>query len=918
MVDKPTYEELEQKVKKIEQDAMKHDHTSKMLRQYEYIISTTNDHMSFIDCNYIYQTVNNAYLKAHKITREEIIGHSVADLFGAVVFERLIKEKFDRCLNGEQINYQSWFDFPEMGQRYMDVLYNVYTGTDGQALGVVVSSRDITERKKVEETLRESIRLNELLLDSLPHPAMLINKKREVLAANKIATDGGVKIGELCWDSFGHCEYISKEHKQRFKNDPNCPKNDIFCSFCLADDLLRTDTTQNDPEVSAFGKLWDTWWVPVEKDIYLHYSIDITERKRAEEKIKEGENRWQSLTANTNDIVQILDIEGRILFQNRVYPPHELKDVIGKFVFEFTHDDFKEITQKSIDRLIAGEGPQTFENAIILSESDIAQFEVKYVPMLNNGKLDRIIATVTDIRERKQAEEEKRKVLEFAAEQSKNALIGQVAGKMAHDFNNVLAGIMGNAQLAIMDCDDENTKEKLERINEFSERGRDITNNLISFSKDQEPKQTCFRIEDKIELILKMLEKDLAGIEISRDYETRIPELLADPGMIQDVLTNLIQNSAHAMSKVENPTLKLKAYSQNDKVYFEIEDNGCGIPKEHQDSIYTPSFTLKGGHDKTGSYKSGIKGTGYGMSNVKKYIVEKHKGDISLESIVGKGTRITIALRIIRNRLSSVEKKKVVKNQIYDKRRMLIVEDEHAIADVQYQILTKEPFNHIVSAAGNGQIAIDSFEKNKFDIVSLDYMLPGNINGLHVYNYIRENDKDIPVIFISGNIEFLESIQKLKEKDPNLEHLSKPVNNLDYVNKVNELIGKSIKVKKQLERRKSKRFMPCNTAAGVIRSDSSKKYQIIDISKDGLAFRYSESSDQSIRLIESDELTIKLADVGFYLDNIPCKIISDVTLAENDPSGSVPMKRCCIQFGDLTTNQTSRLDHFIENHTIAA
>ena len=288
-----------------------------------------------------------------------------------------------------------------------------------------------------------------------------------------------------------------------------------------------------------------------------------------------------------------------------------------------------------------------------------------------------------------------------------------------------------------------------------------------------------------------MLKKDMTGIKISRNYKPGIPELLADPGMIQDALVNIIQNSIHAMSKVENPILNLKAYSQDDKVYVEIEDNGCGIPKEHQDSIYTPSFTLKGSHDETGSYKYGIKGTGYGMSNVKKYIVEKHKGDIFLESEMGKGTKITVALRIIKDHLSSDEKAEVVKSQIYDKRRILLVEDEPAIADVQYKILTKKPFSHIVSIAANGQTAIDIFNRNKFDVVSLDYMLPGDINGLDVYNHIRENNKDIPVMFISGNIEFLESVEKLKEKDPNLEHLSKPVNNLDYVNKINELVGSS-------------------------------------------------------------------------------------------------------------------------------
>ena len=181
------------------------------------------------------------------------------------------------------------------------------------------------------------------------------------------------------------------------------------------------------------------------------------------------------------------------------------------------------------------------------------------------------------------------------------------------------------------------------------------------------------------------------------------------------------------------------------------------------------------------------------MSNAKKYIVEKHKGDISIKSKVGKGTKITIALKVVKGHLSPEEKKKILKSKIYDKRRILLVEDEHAIADVQYQILSKKPFYHIVSLAVNGQVAIDFFDKNKFDIVSLDYVLPGNINGLDVYNHIRKNDKDIPVIFISGNIEFLESMKKLKEKDPNLEHLSKPVDNLDYVNRINELIGKSVK-----------------------------------------------------------------------------------------------------------------------------
>lgn len=525
---------------------------------------------------------------------------------------------------------------------------------------------------------------------------------------------------------------------------------------------------------------------------------DVTKRRQTEQALQQSEAKFRGLVEVTSDWIWEVNAEGTYSYASPKvetmlgYRPDE---VVGKTPFDLMPPKEAERVGEIFKDLVDNGSPIVgLENVNLHKNGRRVVLETSGVPFFDeNGKLTGYRGIDRDVTESKQAEEEKRKALEFAAEQSKNALIGQVAGKMAHDFNNILMAIMGNAQLASIYCTDEKTKEKLERINEFSERGRDITHNLISFSKDQAPKQTHFKIEDKIELVLKILERDLTGIRISRNYKSGLPELLADPGMIQDVLVNLIQNSIHAMSKVKDPKLKLEAYSQRDKVYVVVEDNGCGIPEKHQDSIYTPSFTLKGSHDETGSYKPEIKGTGYGMANVKKYVIEKHKGDISLESVVGKGTKITIGLRIIKDHLSSEEKKEFVKGQIYAERKILLVEDEHAIADVQYQILTQEPFSHIVLTAVNGQMAIDLFNRNKFDFVSLDYMLPGKINGLDVYYHIRENDKAIPIMLISGNIEFLESMEKLKQKDPNLDHLSKPVNNLDYVNKINELIGKSLK-----------------------------------------------------------------------------------------------------------------------------
>ena len=401
------------------------------------------------------------------------------------------------------------------------------------------------------------------------------------------------------------------------------------------------------------------------------------------------------------------------------------------------------------------------------------------------------VVTLLDITRRTRAEKEKTTAQKIAANQSKQALVGRVAGKMAHDFNNILGIIMGNTELALLDCKDEEIRKTLELVFDQTLRGRNLTRNLVAFARDQEPRQEFFRISGKIDLVVNLLKKDLEGIEIIREYKPGIPELLADSGMIEHALVNLIQNSIHAISMTEYPRIIVRTYCSGENINFEIEDNGCDIPREHLENIYEPSFTLKGTKDVTGSYKPGIKGTGYGMANIKKYI-EQHKGRLSVESEFDSGTKVTISIPVIKKGLTEQEKIDIQNTRLQFEKDILIVEDEQAISDVQYRILTQDPCNHKVDIANNGQAAIELFKKNKYDLISLDYILPGGINGMDVYNHIRETNKTIPILFISGNIEFLQSIKELKQKDVNVDHLSKPCQNKDYINSINELFERTL------------------------------------------------------------------------------------------------------------------------------
>jgi len=137
------------------------------LKKYESIVSTAREHMSFVDKNYVYKAVNDSYLKAHNKKREEILGFSVPELLGTRIFEEIVKDSLDRCLEGEEIHYESWFDFPGLGKRYMDVAYYPFFEADGSVSGLVVNSRDITERKQAEEQLKEYAAALEKARDNL-------------------------------------------------------------------------------------------------------------------------------------------------------------------------------------------------------------------------------------------------------------------------------------------------------------------------------------------------------------------------------------------------------------------------------------------------------------------------------------------------------------------------------------------------------------------------------------------------------------------------------------------------------------------------------------------------------------------------------------------------------------------------------
>ncbi len=524
-----------------------------------------------------------------------------------------------------------------------------------------------------------------------------------------------------------------------------------------------------------------------------HQMALAIERKQAQDALMESEQRFRHLFSHAPSGICVVDLENnRFIRVNEItckFSGYTRGELMEMSPLAFFTKESRERFKGRIARLTAGEkDTKNIEYDLITQKGKQLTVAVTLDVAHDDEKMKRTLVVIHDISWQKKIEKEKIKAQKLLGEQQKLALIGQVAGKMAHDFNNILGVIMGNIELMLMDHDNPETRKILKRILDHTEKGQHLTRNLIAFAKNQEPRQKYLSLNEKIDLALALMKKDLNGIHIHRIFTPDLPEILADPGMIEHALINLLQNAIHALSKKEKPEISVHTFIHDSRICLEIKDNGCGIPESHINDIFTPSFTLKGGNDVIGAYVSGIKGTGYGMSNIQKY-VHQHKGTIEVTSTLNQGTCVRICFPVIEKQLSTEEKKKIALTITRTGRRILLVEDEPDISDVQHRVLSQVPCHHQVDVTADGRKAMDLFDRKRYDLISLDYMLCGPENGMDVYRHIRSSNSSVPVLFVSGNIEFIEAIKPLMEKDRYLDHLSKPCRMGAYLEQINQMLA---------------------------------------------------------------------------------------------------------------------------------
>ena len=725
-----------------------------MMEKYRAVLESSPDPVILYDSKGNTTYVNPAFTRVFGWQAEEVLGRRI---------DFVPKEEASKTMDAIQEVFVGPRGMKSMESRRLtkhgatlDVMINaaVYRGDDGSPVGMVVNLTDITNIKRAEEALRQS------------------EEKFRSISAN--ALDGIIMIDPygcvIFWNQaaakiFG---YSAAEVLGRKLHDTIAPEryiNDYRQAFTEFAESGRGNAVGRMVELMALHK--DGVEFPVELSVsalQMHdqwYAVgivrDITERKRAEEALRNSEQRYRAILQSVPNSVVISDRDaGRILEVNERFcelTGYDQSEAIGK-TFPELNLYADPADHKRLAKMINEQGDINMANVVYQDRYGTKVDGLVAVrPFFYSGR-QCLLSVTQDITPLRKAEEEQLRLQAQLQRAQRMEAIGTLAGGVAHDFNNLLQAISGYTQLILgMQQLPEKVKEYAADIDHAAFRASDLVQRLLTFSRKVEPEFKPVDLNAEVTGAVKMLERTIPKmIEITTDLKTDLWPVMADPNQIEQVLMNLGANSRDAMP--EGGTLSMSSSNvvferervigneelgAGNYVLICVKDTGQGMDAETVKKIYDPFYSTKG----VG------KGTGLGMSIVYG-IVEGHGGKIICNSQLGKGTEFLLYLPAAIDAPSKEEARPETREKAPGgTETILVVDDEMPLLKVSNELLAQKGYSVKTASSGEEAVELCQKEGKGIDLVIMDLGMPG-MGGRRALEEILRNDPQAKVIISSG------------------------------------------------------------------------------------------------------------------------------------------------------------------------
>jgi PAS domain S-box-containing protein len=612
----------------------------------------------------------------------------------------------------------------EGGTCMLEMSTSLMRDAKGEPIGFRGIVRDITERKKAEEAIRESEERYRQLLNHAPAGIYELDyETQKFVTVNEVMCEytGYTREEFLALSPF---EILTEDSRKLFME--------------RLSKILAGEKVPETVEYEIRGKNREFWVILNTRFIYEKGMLkgatvvvhDITERKLAEEALRKSEERYRLLVDHANDGIFIAQ-DGRIVFPN----PKTLEvlgyseDELAKIRYiDLIHPEDKAMFMSRQNKRRKGEElPSTYSLRIINKVGDELWAQFNAVPITWEGR-PAALNFVRDITPQKRLEEQ-------LLQAQKMEAIGTIASGIAHNFRNILAVISMKSQLMQMKYADYPALQDIAGgINTYVDRGVQLVEGLMQFCrkesrKELEPLNLSEVIRETYQLISKSFDK---MISIRINAPESLP-IMGDSAGLSQVLMNLCTNARDAMP--DGGKLDITASRAENCASVIISDTGHGMDKETLEKCFDPFFTTK----------ETDKGTGLGLSTTYG-IVKEHDGDIHARSKPGKGTIFTLSFPIA-SQDEQVEEEPFSEKIPGQGQKILIVDDEIEICKVMGELL--EEFGYHVAYVTSGKAGIVEYKTWHPDVVLLDRNMP-EMDGLSFAKKIMDYDSNAKIVIISG------------------------------------------------------------------------------------------------------------------------------------------------------------------------
>ena len=604
--------------------------------------------------------------------------------------------------------------------------------------------RDIAEHKQMRKRLMESERKAHAIFDLSFGFIGLLTPDGSLIEANRSALDfAGVQLSDVAGKPFWEAPWWthSTEVQEQIRS---------AVRTAAAGELVRFETTHR----ATDGVLHtvDFSLKPLKDEagrvvLLIPQGRDITDRKRAED----AHARLATAVEQAAEAIVITDTTGEILYVNPAFEKtagYTRQEAVGKNPRILKSDKHDIAFYRQMwETLTQG---KVWSGRIINKKKNGALYEEEMTisPIRDSaGKVINYVAVNRDVTQEVALEEQLR-------QSQKMESIGQLAGGVAHDFNNILVVIQGNASLLL---EAENLPEAdadlAKQIINAAERAAGLTRQLLVFGRKQVMQPDHLDLNQVVGNMTKMLQRILGeDVALRSDYSPTLPAVFADAGMIEQVLLNLAVNARDAMpdggrlmiataSKTSGPEYAQPnpAAAPGQCVCLSVTDTGCGIAPENLSRIFEPFFTTKG----IG------KGTGLGLATVYA-IVKQHRGWIEVDSQVDKGTTFRIYLPAAKDANAKQKTAAVTHELPKGDEVILVVEDEQAVRLLVGNLLQRCGYTALLAVSGIEALNLWGQHKDEIQLLLTDMVLPDGMMGRELAEQLKGEKPKLKVVYTSG------------------------------------------------------------------------------------------------------------------------------------------------------------------------